>query len=525
MDGVVTGLKPRVGIPLLAGIWYAALFVLGAGLILYASPWGIGVRVDSLSYLTAADSLAQGRCLCWLGSGLQLKPLVHFGPAYPTLVAMASGLVGDTIAAARWVGAVLYGFNLVAAGGAVHLLSRRFWAGGLATFLVGASPVIIEAHDSAMSEPLFLLFTVAALGSLAWHLRGGRRSSLFLAVAFSGLAILTRYAGWSLILAGSVGILVLSSEPRRRAIRDAALFGIGASVPIGLWVLRNLTVAGTATNRVFGNHVVTADDGRKFLDVVTAWVTTAKPSHWLEGAGLLIIVAAMVWLLGRQSRSPDNPRSAAAVFGLLWLIFAAVYVPSLAFSRSFFDAKIPIDDRMLSPLYVALAIAVVLVIWVTLPRSRWLWPEVVASFVLVAGLGPRMVSGSVQVLSHLRAQGVGFTNRAWQTSDSLDWVRGLSPEATLYSNKALVIELLLGRAAYQVPERYDEVKALPRTDFEDGLASMRQVLQQPNSYLLYFDPDKPVAGRIEDEFTVGLVPVLTTQDGIVFAWKADASVP
>ena len=514
-------------IPTLAALWYLGLFLFGAGLILYASSsWGIGVRVDSLSYLTAARSLAEGKCLCWLGSGLELKPLVHFGPAYPILLAAVARAVGDTVAAARLISALLYGANLVVAGLAIHLLTGRFLAGVLCTFLVGASPAIVQAHDSAMSEPVNFLMLMAGMGALALYLRGARRFYLFLAIGFSALAVLARYAGAVVIPAGVLGILALSPARRKLAGRDAALFAAGASLPFVVWTLRNIVVAGTATNRVLGSHPITGDDARKFLEVVTAWMTSAKPSHWLEGFVLGLILTGLSWLLWRRCRSSDDHVAAGAVLGLLWLIFAFLYIPYLAFSRSFLDAKIPIDDRMLSPFYLALAFAVSSAVAVVPPRSYWPWPELVGIGGVLLLLGPRMLTGSAGVLSHLRTEGVGFTDRAWQASSSIDWLRRLPPDATVYSNKAHVIQLLLERAAFQLPERYDEVKALPRSDFEQGLAVMRSDLQRPDSYLLYLDPDNPAASRkAADQFTVGLVPILIMSDGVVFATSTNGPSP
>jgi hypothetical protein len=292
---------------------------------------------------------------------------------------------------------------------------------------------------------------------------GGNRRFLVPAIAFAALTILTRYAGWIVLPVGVVGILALSDEPRRGALKDTAIFTLGIVLPVALWLGRNLFIAGTATNRVLGRHFVSADDLRRFLDVVTAWVTPWKPSHWLEAAGLAVLMVALTAVLWRAVQSQTRSRVVAAKFGLLWLAFAALYPLFLGISRSFFDAKIPIDIRMLAPLYVALVVAGSVTVGVGFPRLRRPWPEAFIAALLVIGLGPRMVAHSAAALDHLRQDGVGFTNRAWQASPSLEWVRQLPAEATLFSNKALVIQLLEGLAAFQPPEKNDEVKALPRT--------------------------------------------------------------
>jgi hypothetical protein len=166
------GARLRLGSMLLG---YGLLFAVGVAFIWGATVWGVGVRVDSLAYLTSAEALAQGKCLCWMGSGGELKPLVHFPPLYPSLVAGVS-LFGLSIReAARVVDAGLYGANVVLWALVVHLLTRRYWAGVLVSILLLASPILLRVHDAAMSEPLFLLFTLLALSALAAYLHGGRR--------------------------------------------------------------------------------------------------------------------------------------------------------------------------------------------------------------------------------------------------------------------------------------------------------------------------------------------------------------
>ena len=504
--------------PVLAGIWYASLLVAGTWLILRSSPWGIGVRVDSLSYLTAAKSLAQGRCLCWLGSGLELKPLVHFGPLYPVVVAGGTLLGWSILESARALAAVLYGANLALSGLAVHVVTKNPWAGMAAAFVFGASPMMVEAHDSAMSEPLFLLLLIAGFLALAVYLDGRRTVFLGLGALACGLAMLTRYAGSSMLLAGAGALLLVNPGSWRIRIRDAMGFALASLLPLSLWLLRNMSVSGTMTNRVLGYHPVTADDARAFLDIVAGWLTSARTSHWIEGLLLAALLVAGAWIAWRYTRSDSAVERRAGGLDMILMVYILVYIPMLALSRTYFDAKIPIDDRMLSPWYASLALMAAVVAGVSLRGLRWRWWIVPVVLAFLAGPGRHMVDGSRRVLGRLEGEGVGYASRAWGVSPSLGWVRDLSPDALLYSNKALVIQLLLGRAAYQPPERYDEVKAQFREDFLENLGRMYADLERPNSYLLMFDPVRPIEpADIEDEFTVGLVLIETLSDGVVYA--------
>jgi hypothetical protein len=267
---------------LLMVVWYGACVATGFFLLQSATPWGIGIRHDSLSYLTAAQSLGRAQCLCRLGGGLELKPLVHFGPLYPALLWAVAQLTGGVLDAARWIAALLYGANLALWGGLVHLHTRRWWAGAIVSLVLAVSVVTLQVHDAAMSEPLFLALLALALIALTDYLAGGRRRSLWLAAAAVAGAVLTRYAAGSLIALGALAVLILRGGSRRERLRDAAGFAVASVLPVVLWSVRNLAAAGSATNRTLRWHPITLDDLRGFLQVVTFWFTSATASHWIE---------------------------------------------------------------------------------------------------------------------------------------------------------------------------------------------------------------------------------------------------
>lgn len=514
---------PRTFLP---GIWYASLLAAGTWLILRSSPWGIGVRVDSLFYLTAADSLSKGNCLCWLGSGLELKPLVHFGPVYPSVVALVSLFAPSLLEAARLVTAVLYGANLALAGLLVHLGTRRFWAGAVAAFLFGVSRVMFLAHDSAMSEPLFLFLLMVGILALTMYLRTYRGVMLALATAACAAALLTRYAGGAVAIMGVLAVLVLGGPTRRAAVRHAAVFATGALLPMALWLVRNYVVAGTPTNRSMGYNPVTLDDARKFLDVVTSWVTPVAVSHWIQGAALLAFVVLAALVVRRGLRRADPESRTAGALGLLLLVYVLGYVLFVAISRMLLDPTIAIHDRMLTPVFAALSLLTGVVAALLVPRSRWSWAILLGGLLLARGSMSYMIDEGRQILKNLQENGVGVTNRAWQQSDSLRWVRGLPPHALLYSNRALFIQFLVGREAYQLPERYDPIRREDRPDYPGNLDRMYADLDRPDSYLLMFDPVRPMdVGDVDDEYTIGMVPVRSTQDGVVFQKAPSSNSP
>jgi hypothetical protein len=210
--------------------------------------------------------------------------------------------------------------------------------------------------------------------------------------------------------------------------------------------------------------------------------------------------------------------------GLVFLLFAITYPVVIAVSRSFFDDTIPIDDRMLAPTFMAMVAVAgsAAAIGSQLRRARWVWIALAVLFVF----GPlrHMLGQSRLLYERLNTEGQGYASAAWGRSGSVSWVRTLPPDAVLYSNKARPLQFLTHHWAFQVPEGYDAVKAEPRADYLDNLARMQSALQEPGSYLLVFDPLRPITSIAED-FTNGLVPILTTNDGIVFARQPADTAP
>jgi 4-amino-4-deoxy-L-arabinose transferase-like glycosyltransferase len=507
-------------------LWYAACVVVGVLIVQSATPWGIGIRHDSLSYLTAAQSLGRAGCLCRVGGGLELKPLVHFGPLYPTLLWAVGLAAGDILVAARWIAAVLYGLNLALWGGLVHLHARRWWAGALVSVILAVSAVMLQVHDAAMSEPLFLALLALALMALTDFLAGGRRRGLWFAAAAVAAAVLTRYAAAALIGLGALAIVVLRRGPWRARLKDAAAFVVVAALPLVLWSIRNLVSSGSATNRMLGWHPIDIDDLRGLLQIVTAWFTSASFSHWIEGTAFLALLAGLAFFLWRTRAASGEAVAPAAVLGLQLVGLAAFYPIFIFVSKSLFDDSVPIDDRMFAPLYFALVALVGLsaALVARLRRGVWILLPLAALYLVVPGWhGLQRFRDKYE---GMRQEGVLFASRAWHNSDSVDWVTSLPEAARLYSNQALILQFLTGRPVYAIPERTDTVKAEARPEFDQQLALMRSDLQTPGSFLVVFDPVRPMTpDEFPDVFEQGLQVVRLLPDGFVMASQPLESVP
>src|SRR3972149_8402509 len=89
----------------------------------------------------------------------------------------------------------------------------------------------------------------AALFFLLAYLRGCARRSLMGAAVATGLSVLGRYAGVSLVISGAVAILWLGAERWKKRFLDAGIFFTVSLLPIGLWGARKRWGAGPSSGR------------------------------------------------------------------------------------------------------------------------------------------------------------------------------------------------------------------------------------------------------------------------------------
>ncbi len=225
----------------------AALGALGTGLVLLREVnHGVRVGGDSLTYLSVARSLSEGRgFVLWNGHMYE-----NAAPFFPLALAFARLLGLDAMDAAGYVNATAFGLTVFTT--AMWLRRRvasRFlvvWA-GLACVL---SPLLAQLSAWTMTESLFVLFTTLSLSTLDRFLDTGQRSCLLRAAICAALACLTRYIGVTVVASALLLLLWRRSTTFTTKTKDAALYAVMALTPIGVWMSRNFLNSGTWTGQL-----------------------------------------------------------------------------------------------------------------------------------------------------------------------------------------------------------------------------------------------------------------------------------
>ena len=473
------------------------------GVLLYSTPEGLGLSDDSIGYIAGARSIlsGQGYREAWLASN---GPVTHFPPGFSSILALI-GLSGlDPLRGARFLNALLFGANSFLLGIIAWRMTRSQVAGVALALLFAVNASLFRAHAVAMSEPLYIFFSLAAfltfsnyfgvqeLASASDSELSDSRKWLIATGILTSLAYLTRYAGLSLLATFLVALILLHDTWKKR-LTSAALF-IASAIPfLAGWSIRNKIVADNATNRTLAYHPLTVENIEtgiynfsEFFIPVETWrrEIVKSPQPFMVVLSLLAL-ALLVWVAYRGLKKffqPTSERPEILAFTNALYIFG--YLASIVSSMMLFDASTKFKLRILSPVYVALLILLVLF-------GTWLWSRreifrrvfviFAALFIFIFSLYD--ISGVVQ---KLHKGGQGYASFQWYDSKAMDFLSQLPEGTRIYTNQPGPVYLYADRPSYVLPDLIDPVTSLPRVGYEDGVMELQEDVLSGSAALALF---------------------------------------
>jgi len=484
---------------------------IGIGTSLFiSSKWGIGISPDSAVYVNAARNVVNGQGLKTFsslggtvvsasGDSPKLAHLKYFPPLYPLLLS-SLGICGvEPLSGARWIAALLFGGNILIIGLIIYRMNHSFWFAMFGSLLILLSQDMIQIHSFAWSDPPFIFFGFLGLYFLGSYLTAQKLLHLIYSAGAISLAFLTRYIGLSLVIAGVIGILCFSGERYRRKIIHSAIFGFVSCLPIGLWVIRNLYLGQSATNREIYFHPVTYGVLKSGLFDVCSWILPYRVPTALKLIFLVVMVMAFL-LIDAKTKEEASKESEAVkdkifhskISGLLG-VFITFYLAVLLISISFFDASLPIHGRYLSPIYASLVIVLVDKIsrlLIFLRKFRVLERGLILMCIgfLVFSVCRALVAVSVQYENgaYSYENKFNYNNRFWHQSEIIREIENMSSETVLYTNVPDAIYVLAGRSSYKIPAKENYMNKKINSKYLFDLESMGRDISGQNGLLIYF---------------------------------------
>ena len=480
------------------------LAALGTFFTLYATPQGLGLSDDSIAYIAGARSILSGNGYhaIWLASN---KPVTHFPPGFSSILALL-GLSGlDPLRGTRFINSLLFGANTFLLGFIGWRMTKSQVAGILLALLFLFNASMFRVHAVAMSEPLYIFFSLAAfitftqyfgLPQLAEKPFKGKpfdaRLWLILTGILTALAYLTRYAGLAL-LATFITALILLHDTWRKRLTSAGIF-IAGFVPLVLaWSIRNKLAANNATNRTLVYHPLTEENINtgifnfaEFLAPIEEWRRALiRIPNLVVIILFVIVIILLIWVAYKGLKKffrPDTETPEILSFTSTLYIFG--YLASIVSSMLLFDASTKFKLRINAPMYVSLLIMLVFFL-------HWLWQKRAIYWrALAAGITIFILAfsafGMFDTVTQLRKGGQGYASFVWFDSEAMAYLRDLPEGMGIYSNQPGPVYLYTNRAGYVLPDLVDPVTGLPREGYEEGSAALKQDVLSGNAVLVLF---------------------------------------
>jgi len=492
------------------------------GVIELTEPPGPSLDPDALAYLGAGSSLAHGHGLRVPSSGWAsdstTAPLVHFPPGFPATIALGVMAGATPVNAARLVEAA------AAAVTAVSVVLAASTAGGvlaaLAVFGIAAfTPAFVVVHAGVLSEPLFLALLALFTWQLSRERRGKDMERTLVLGAIAAAATLVRYAGASLVVAVVFEAWWTVDGAWRATWRQRARRAfVAAELPVivlAVWVLTRPHSEGAEKIREVGLY--TSGLGDTFvggLHTAARWLAPGVNSVGASTMAAIAVFAAMLALVLRTIRAARRGTVPAREIRLYRataiVLFSYAFV--LLASRLLADPGIPLDDRILAPVFLLMALRVGVALAAFWRDSLLAHRGIV---LLTVGISAAWIWGSEEVsagfVNDFRADGGDLAAHEWSASPLVAWAAHAPPGTPLYSNWPAAIWFHTARATHEMPLDLDESTV---REFRAKIEREHGAILSFRAHAVDFAPPDSLAAL------AGLVAVERWPDGTI--WRAPA---
>ena len=427
-------------------------FFIGTAIIIYATaiyPWAFS---DSTVYIWAARNLAAGLGLVIQNTSGGYDPLIWFPPLYPVLISIPVLLGTDALQAARWINAICFGLLLAISSFAVLRISRSRLLGLAIVVLLAINPGLLKIFSGALSEPLFLVLTLAALVVVSLAAEAPEKDWLWiLGGLLAGMAFLTRYLGAAVIVTAILFLVVLKGTWKQR-VRYLLMVALPSLVPAGVWFLLTKSPAGSLGGRHFEwSHASLEATGHFFTGLwneILVWVPyITRGSQVISPQGKLLL--GLLILIGvffgfrrfSQKTSDQKEYKKLSCWIAIWFTFSVFYLAIHLVSYMVIVEKPDTDLRLFSPVFFAWFMILISFLGLIRSYKKAQIPVIVTVMLVLIIYVSYFGKQTIEYIQDMHQNGWGYTSRYWQDSQLLAETSRLDPAVKVYSNDPALILL------------------------------------------------------------------------------------
>ena len=453
-------------------LWLAGISIVAASVAFAVSRHGTIPSPDGTLYLGAGSNLANGRGLTvpfttYTDHYRPIEavafdgqvPLRQWPPLYPIVLAAFAAMGTTTADVVRLLNPLLLGVNVALLGVLSRRLFRTSW---LPLFVVLAVVVVVRSpdpiaapllylHATALSEPLFTLWTLAALIALDRFVVTSASGWLWGAAALAGAASATKLLGLSLVATVCLVAVTAPGSVARRLARTAAAAALGV-IPVAA----TLRMADGRETAADAQEALAALNGavRGFATLIPGVANSTVPGvvGFVAVLGMIAGLSFIAW------RRPDRRSDVRRIVPLI--VVSGAMIAQLAYSAVFVDRFIPLVGRQLTlPLILLTTAALATLSLVVQPRHRN--GVAIAAAIVCVGVFIQEAPGIAEVI----------TTPPPPTRTVKE--RYLPTDGALFSNAPDAVFLGAGRTSYMVPCTRDYFSGTPNADYD---AEMEELL-------------------------------------------------
>jgi hypothetical protein len=461
--------------------------ICASALMFWTMAYGPGISPDSTKYFMVARNFLARKG--FYGGDISVT---HYPPVYSLLLAVVSIFeTSDNLQASRLLHAIFFGINIILIVYAVQKCTDdSLWASVFALLLFLSSAPLILIHSMAWSESPFIMFSLITLILFSYYSIRPSMKLLLVASTTCSLAIATRYLGVALLPSIVLSIVIFGNRSIRYKIRDTLIAMVVSCLPISVWMISNLIVMQSATDRTFVIHPIGLDHIESLIETLYFFIFPVQAPEWIQS--LLIFGICSAFLLSTfkilfQKNSIFKARGDSIRFILfsLCLTFFFTNIVFLIISISFFDAHTPLDFRILAPAFLALIIAFIALTWSLFqsPEQKLIkWGLLCLAIVSIA-LNSRQ---AILRIIDIHNNGRGYSSGFWRNSETIHYLKSVSLNDSIFTNGADALRFWTEMEVMMLPNKIYPTTLNPNHDYKEQLQFLCDDVNRGNAIIIFF---------------------------------------